>query len=121
MQNNNQWGFNPQQQPQFNFIPKIYDFVNGIEGAKAYQVRPSQTVILIDSDSPLMYLKQANYMGQSNITFYKIDSIDENEAKKLSMAREQATMGNYATKEQFEALEGKINDLLKKLEDKQNA
>lgn len=42
-----------------------YDFVDGVEGAKAYQVRPNSMMLLMDSQQPICYKKQTNSMGQT--------------------------------------------------------
>lgn len=107
MQNyNNPYGypnFNNYQQPRTNNLI----FVNGIEGAKSYQVQPNQITMLLDSDNPIIYKKVANAFGQATIECFKLVSINENELKGTN------TQPNieYATKAEFEALVKRIDEL----------
>lgn len=108
---NNPYGYpynnNFYQQPQQQ--PKQYAFVNGIEGAKSYQVQPGQMVMLLDSDNPIVYKKVANSFGQATLDCFKLVSISENELKGIN------TQPNieYATKAEFEALVKRIDELNK--------
>lgn len=107
MQNfNNPYGYPftaPYTQPQ----TRQYAFVNGIEGAKSYQVQPSQMVMLLDSDQPIVYKKQANSYGQATIECFKLVSISENELKGTN----NQTNIEYATKADFEALTKRLEEL----------
>lgn len=121
-------GVNNQQvpaQPMQQQNPKNYDHVNGIEGALAYPNKSTQPILLIDSDNPLLYVKQANELGQNSILYYHTQQIDEATARALINAKNaQVGLGQaktqepikYATLEQMSALEAKINDLTKQLE-----
>ncbi len=75
------YGFNQYQygalQPQQNF----YSFVNGIEGAKSFIVKPNQTVLLMDSEAPVCYMKQSNGFGQSTIRYFKLVEVREEDLK----------------------------------------
>ena len=62
--------------------PNTYYFVNGIEGAKSFVVQPNQTVLLMDSDAPMCYMKQSNGIGQSSIRYFKLVEMKESEVKK---------------------------------------
>ena len=111
MQNfNNPYGYpynnNFYQQPQVQ-QPRQYAFVNGIEGAKSYQVQPGQMAMLLDNDNPIVYKKVANPFGQTTIEYFKLVSISENELKGIN------TQPNieYATKAEFEALVKRIDEL----------
>lgn len=107
---NNPYGYpynNFYQQPQVQQQPKQYAFVNGIEGAKSYQVQPGQMVMLLDSDNPIVYKKTANPFGQATIEYFKLVSVNENELRGTN------TQPNieYATKAEFEALVKRIEEL----------
>ena len=97
-----------QQQPQLN----QYAFVNGIEGAKSFQLQPNQTILLMDSDSPLCYMKTANGVGQSTLRYFRLTEIKEDELKNTS----QPVNNDYVLKADFDILSNKVNDLLSKLE-----
>lgn len=64
--------YSPYKQQQST---NTYAYVNGIEGAKGYQLYPNQTVLLMDSDNPIFYLKVANQLGQSTIRTFKFEEV----------------------------------------------
>lgn len=48
--------------------------VNGIEGARAYQMLPpNSSALLLDENNPLLYLAQTDGAGYKTITMYKIE------------------------------------------------
>ena len=47
------------QQPQNTFA-----WIQGEEAAKSYPVAPGNTIVLIDSDKPIMYMKTADLSGK---------------------------------------------------------
>lgn len=49
----------------YNYQQNFYAFVDGIEGARAYQVRPGTMMLLMDSNKPLCYKKQVDSMGRT--------------------------------------------------------
>ena len=111
MQNN----FNPYGYQQPNYFqpqPKTSNliFVNGIEGAKSYQVYPNQMVMLLDSDNPIIYKKTANGYGQATIEAFKMVPITQDD-KNINID------DKYVLKTDFEALVKRIDELTKK-EDK---
>ena len=109
MQNNynpyNNYYPNYYQQPRIN----TYAFVNGIEGAKSYQVQPNQMVMLLDSDNPIIYKKIANNLGQCSIQAYKMIPIED------AVERPNA---EYVLKSEFDELVKRIDELTKKESDK---
>ena len=94
------------QQPQ-----NTYAFVNGIEGAKSYPMQPNQTVMLMDSDNPIAYMKQSNGMGQSTIKYFKLVETSEEALKGTKPATE------YVTKADFDELSKKVASLFEKKEE----
>lgn len=48
-------------QPQRN----EYAFVDGIEGARAFQCRPNSIMLLMDSQNPMCYKKQVDMYGKT--------------------------------------------------------
>ena len=69
-QMNNQQIF-PQEQPQ-NLIR-----VNGIDGAKAYQMNANSTVALFDSNEDIMYIKNTDGSGFPSIRMFKFEEVNE--------------------------------------------
>lgn len=98
----------PVQQPQLN----QYAFVNGIEGAKSFQMMPNQTVMLMDSDNPIAYMKTSNAVGQSTIRYFKlIETTEENLKTNNNVPKQE-----YVLKTDFDVLNNKVEELLSKLE-----
>ena len=121
---NNPFGYAPYQPP---YVPPIqsvnrnnypinntYAFVNGIEGAKSYQVYPNQSVMLMDSDDSIVYLKQADNTGRATIRTFKLKEVVEKEEPK-------APASEYVSKADFETLSRKFDALIKKLEGDKDA
>lgn len=105
MYNNNNFipqynNYNPYKQVNNN----TYAYVNGMEGAKGYQVYPNQTILLMDSDNPIFYLKVANQLGQSTIRTFKFEEVTESIHN---------TGMEYVTKEDFNTLLERIKVLEK--------
>lgn len=98
MQDYNHYGaFSNYAQPRTN----IYAFVNGIEGAKSFQMLPNQTVLLMDSDSPMCFMKTSNAMGQSTLRYFKLLEVTEQDIKGPS----------FDVKSEIDSINQKIADL----------
>ena len=69
-QMNNQQIF-PQEQPQ-NLIR-----VNGIDGAKAYQMPANSTVALFDSNEDILYIKNTDGAGFPSIRMFRFEEVNE--------------------------------------------
>lgn len=93
---------NPYQQQKSNNLI----FVNGIEGAKSYQMQPNQMVMLLDSDTPIVYKKTSNSYGQAVIERFKLVPIEEHKEEE-----------KYVLKDDFDALVKRIDELTKKESD----
>lgn len=97
---NNYGGYNPYQPysyPRNNY----YAFVNGIEGAKSFPIGPNQTVLLMDSDSPMCFMKTSNNLGQSTLRYFRLVEATEEEIKGPSLD----------VKTEIESINQKISDL----------
>lgn len=93
-----------------NFYKNEYAYVNGLEGAKNYQIGPNQTVLLIDSDNPFIYMKCSNPLGQTSMRYFKIEEVKEPKNK-----------SDYVTRADLEELikelKGVKNESIKPTED----
>lgn len=49
--------------------------VNGRDSAAAYQLPPNSSALLLDSNNPIVYLKQTDGAGYGNVTAYRIEPI----------------------------------------------
>ena len=107
----------PQNQPQQSAQLNQYAFVNGIEGAKSYQVQPNQTILLMDSDNPVCYMKTANAMGQSSLRYFRLQEINEQDTRDLMNPQgKQVNTTDYVLKADFDALSKRLDELTRKIE-----
>ena len=97
-------------------------WVDNEEQAKNYLVAPNNVVPMFDKSSSAMYIKSSDGAGMPTFKKYKLIDVDE-EIPKNTPTTHKCTCGDkFATKEQLNALEGKINDILamyEELKDKQ--
>ena len=118
------YNFNPYQYPSYpstyNKAPiNQYTFVNGIEGAKSYQVLyPNQTMLLMDSDSPICYMKQTDDIGKATIRYFKLEEIDESKTKEILTAKSNITIPEYALKSDIDNINLQLAELTKLLKEK---
>lgn len=82
----------------FNYYQNI-NWVQGLEGAKAYQIYPNSSVILMDSENDnTMYIKTSDHVGISKIRTFKYEEVEE-------------VQKNYVTREEvLEMLKGVNNE-----------
>ena len=97
-------------------------WVDNEEQAKNYLVAPNNVVPMFDKSSSAMYIKSSDGAGMPTFKKYKLIDVDE-EMPKNAPTTHKCTCGDkFATKEQLNAVEGKINDILamyEELKDKQ--
>lgn len=102
--------YTPYPQPNYQrpLQPQnVYAFVNGLEGAKSYIVPANQTVLLMDSEQPVCYMKTANALGQGTLRYFKLTEVSESDVRTpISLNTPQ---NNFVTKDEF-------NDLVKRIE-----
>ena len=92
-------GYLNYQRPQTNGI----NWVQGIEGAKAYQMMPSSNTILLDSENDgIFYIKVSDNVGMCNLRTFKYEEIGEQ--PKTSPVN----LDNYVTRDELTKV---INDL----------
>lgn len=80
--------------------------VGSFEEAKAYPVMYNQSEILLDNNRDVFYVKSVDAMGKYTISTYKFEKI-ENERP--------LTAENFATREQFNSLNDKLDMLIREL------
>lgn len=106
----NSYGYNPNPYPNNNYQqPRAnqYFWVNGIESAKAFQMQPNQNVMLMDNDNPLVYMKTTDGLGKSNLRFFKLVEVTEDELKQS----ENKPTNEYVLKRDFDELVKRIDEL----------
>lgn len=109
----------PFLQPQMNTAGiqtqgSAIEYVNGIEGAKAYIMQPNSTKWLMDSDGSYFYLKSSNAQNQANVRMFEYKEIDMStkKAKEVATSNE-IDMSEYVKKEDFDALKKTVASLKK--------
>ena len=80
----------PQYQPQSNTI----QWVQGLEGAKAYPISPGGSVLLMDSDNQYLYIKTADNAGMPSLKIYEYHEVTEVKPEKQDFSR-------FVTKEEL--------------------
>lgn len=93
--------------------------------ATSYPVAPNNSVVLWDKNEPIIYVKSVNNQGMPSMRvlyFEERNATLSNSPKNAPKTHECTCGSKYATKEQLNAVEGKINDILamyEELKDKQ--
>ena len=85
--------------PQSNGI----HWVQGIEGAKAFQMLPNSNDILMDSENDgIFYIKVSDNIGMCSLRVFKYEEVQSNTTSKTP------DMSNYVTKEEVASLVNEI-------------
>jgi hypothetical protein len=87
-------------------------WVQGEAGAKAYLVAPNSTVTLWDSENKTIYVKTADASGVPSMKILDFTVREEN----LSNKHTCTCSKDFVTKDEFGALEAKIEGILGKIE-----
>ena len=90
-----------QQQP----APIIW--VQGEEGAKAYMVAAGNSVLLMDSESSVFYIKSTDASGMPQ----PLRIFDYTERGKMAQQKVEAADGRFVTREEFDALRARFDAL----------
>ena len=86
-------------------------WVSGEAGAKSYLVAPGNTVMLMDAESSVFYLKSADSSGMPlplRIFDYKERTTAAQQAFGGSVATETINLDNFVTRKEFEELRASI-------------
>ena len=93
--------------------------------ATSYPVAPNNSVVLWDKNEPIIYVKSVNNQGMPSmrVLYFEERNTPPSNSPKNAPKTHECTCGDkFATKEQLNAIEGKINDILamyEELKDKQ--
>lgn len=82
--------YNPYDRYQQNTLVRV----NGIDGAKAYQMGPNSTVALFDGNDDIFYVKTTDGAGFPTIRSFKFEEV--------SPTQMPVTNENYVTKKEME-------------------
>jgi len=110
MSNYNQYGMPQYNMPNFyqSQNQNFYVTVNGLMDAKNYPLGSNQSILMIDSNKPIVYKKTSNGLGQYTLDCYKLVQIKEQELGPDSPPKD------YVSRADFEALVKRIDELTKK-------
>lgn len=97
--NGNQYNYIPNSQNGLQGQTKSLTRVNGLDGAKAFQVMPRETVALFDGNDDIFYIKSADDGGFPTIKAYRFAEVDLTGAKPTN---------DYVTKAEFEELRNEV-------------
>ena len=93
--------FNQYKQPVYQPAQNGIVWVNGLEGAKAYQLVPNSNVILMDSEREnVMYIKVADSVGMCSLRTFTYKEVSE-------------TASEYVTKTEMQQMLDEIREELK--------
>lgn len=112
---------NPYQIPQTNnYIQKPTGFQNngiiwvqGIEGAKAYQIPQNSNAVLMDSEQNRMYIKTSDNIGMCNLRIFDFTEVTETHNSNNSIILQQ-DLSRFVTKEELNEIlsnfKGSVNN-----------
>lgn len=95
----------PMQQPASSPL-----WVQGEAGAKAYPVAPGSSVILMDSESNVFYIKSADQSGMPTMRTFEYR--ERTAAQNPPVQAAQQPQGDYVTRSEFDALRHQIYALM---------
>ena len=82
-------------------------WVQGEEGAKAYMVAAGNSVLLMDSESSVFYIKSTDASGMPQ----PLRIFDYTERGKISPQKAETADGRFVTREEFDALRARFDAL----------
>lgn len=114
---NNQQAYQQQQPQMQNPQPTMQmqsniEYVNGIEGAKAFILPPNAQKLLLDSDNTFFYIKTTDAQGKPSVRRFRYVDIDAEQ----SQPKQEKPQVSYVTLEQFTDLLQNFDNLKKEFE-----
>ena len=86
------YNYNPYLPPRSNNIT----WVQGIEGAKAYQLMPGSNTILLDSENDgVFYIKVSDNVGMCSLRTFKYSEVTESKPEYITRAELEEALQNY--------------------------
>lgn len=89
-------------------------WVQGLEGAKGYLVAPNNTVVLWDTENPVIYVKSADISGipSMRVLDFKERSTNASNLPENAPKTHKCNCGDkFATKEEIDKIKANIEDL----------
>lgn len=114
---NNQQAYQQQQPQMQNPQPTMQmqsniEYVNGIEGAKAFILPPNAQKLLLDSDNTFFYIKTTDAQGKPSVRRFRYVDIDAEQ----SQPKQEQQKVSYVTLDQFTDLLQNFDNLKKEFE-----
>lgn len=87
--------------------------VTGIEGARAFNIAPNSSVLLLDGENPVLYLKTSDSIGMQKITMYRLTE-DQGTGSQVKIIKDEkdSTPVDYVTRDDFNALQARVQELI---------
>ena len=102
------------QQPQQNGSPI---WIQGEAAAKSYLVAPNTTIVLFDSENPVIYIKSADASGMPSMKVLDYTVRDSAKNTGISASTDvEDKLSGYATKSEIQAVSDQIAALRKRVE-----
>ena len=90
-------------------------WVNGIEGAKGFQIEPNSNILLLDSDiQGRMYIKTCDNIGMCNLRIFNYEEVAANTQSRQNT---EIDTSNFVTKDE---MNNAINEAIQLLKPKEN-
>ena len=103
----------PQQQPMP--IQSNIEYVNGIEGAKAFILPPNTQKLLLDSDNAFFYIKTTDTQGKPSVRRFRYIDIDAEQQAEMQK-QEPQPQPLYVTIQQYQEVLDTLDTLRKELD-----
>ena len=95
--------------PKISNPPSTITWVQGIDGAKSFQLSPNSQVVLLDSEvDGRMYIKTCNDIGMCELHYFNYVEVTESDLKQPEISN-QPDLSKYVTWEQLNALLSNLN------------
>lgn len=104
---NNSYQSAPSQPAQTSNSGNGMIWVQGEEGAKAFLVGAGNTVILWDSENPVIYIKSADISGVPSMRI--LDWTERTASARTPLNSVQASSVNYVTRDEWEELAARVD------------
>lgn len=91
-------------------------WVTGEVGAKSYLVAPNQSVLLMDSEGDRFYLKTTDSAGMPTLRTFEYKEVLQN-TQQIVNKTDKSLETQYVTREEYNALNNKYDELVARLEE----
>lgn len=117
---NNQQNFQQQQPQMQNPQPTMQmqsniEYVNGIEGAKAFILPPNTQKLLLDSDNAFFYIKTTDMQGKPTVKRFRYIDVEAEQQAQMQKQQEQQ-QPLYVTIQQYQEVLETLDNIRKELD-----